>query len=297
MFKKPVVILVFAISVLIILLTTLAYWLNGYLSTTSLVTERLGHYGDFVGGFLGTVLTIVATLYIINTYHSQKEELELQRNLLAQQQFESTFFNLLTTHRELKKDLKISGSIFRGQIITADIIGVDVIETVIKDLKKKYNELTQPLSTDPFVGKPEIERQINKFNEIDKNDEIERLKYIYNFIFHQYQNQISHYCRNIYHILKFLRKNEQNDILLHPKNSETLTLKFKEYANVFQSQLNVDEQLLIFYDFIYFNGETKGIYSTMNLLNHYKFLENVGEENLLKKKHSQLYTFKITHKQ
>lgn len=80
-------------------------------------TDKLGHFGDFIGGFLGTILTGVATYFVYKTYVSQKDELEkqkeeliLNRQLIAQQQFESTFFNMLSVHRELKNSLILDES-------------------------------------------------------------------------------------------------------------------------------------------------------------------------------------------
>ena len=81
---------------------------------------------------------------------------------------------------------------------------------------------------------------------------------------------MSHYFRNIYHILKFITENEiQNK------------LDYQKYADILQSQLNDDELFLLFYNFIVFEDESKKEFSTINICNNYHFLENLGHENLL----------------
>lgn len=98
---------VFSISVLIIGLTIMVFMANGFLNPNyKLEPSHLGAFGDFIGGFLGTILTIIATVYIYKTYHSQKKELILQKQLGAQQLSDTSFFKMLNVHRELKNGLK-----------------------------------------------------------------------------------------------------------------------------------------------------------------------------------------------
>jgi hypothetical protein len=82
-----------------------AYCKNDFLNFTYfLETYKLGLFGDFIGGFLGSILTGIATFLVYRTYVYQKQELEVQSKLIAKQQFENTFFNMLNVHRELNLD-------------------------------------------------------------------------------------------------------------------------------------------------------------------------------------------------
>lgn len=285
--------LILFIPLIIITLTFIAVLVRGHINLNDINFDKLSGFGSFIGGIVGTCLTIVATLYIYKTYHTQKEELEsqkteliLQRQLIAQQQFESTFFNMLNVHRELKNGLYYSELIYSVNPHNNEYIGPEVINFINKKFKKNFNDLKY--------------NQQNKIETI-QNFELNLEKYesknakniltvVYNNLFEDYQNNISHYCRNAYHILKFIREYEINKSLGNDLN------KYKNYANIFQSQLNVDEQFLLFYNFIHFNDENKGIYSTINLVNHYEFLENLGSNNLLDKElhnNKNFYTFNI----
>ena len=89
-FKKHFTIITFiSISILIIGLTIFAYWKNDFLNTNYfLQTDKLGHFGDFIGGFLGTLLTLIATIYIYQTFNAQKKSIEIQEEQLINQKKE-----------------------------------------------------------------------------------------------------------------------------------------------------------------------------------------------------------------
>lgn len=293
---------IFSISGLTIGLTTIAYMANGFFNPNyKLEPSYLGNYGDFIGGFLGTFLTIIATVLIYKTYHSQKKELksqkkelQLQRQLIAQQQFESIFFNMLNVHRELKNGLKFKNVlIIINGIENADFYeGLATINFINKSFRVKYENLKNnnqnPVGTIQDLELEQLKLDLSKYNDIN---ELNILKVVFNKLYKTHQNQISHYCRNIYHILKFIRENEKNKTLGYDFN------KYKSYANIFQSQLNVDEQFLLFYNFIIFDTNDNEEYlHPINIVNHYHFLENLGSDNLLNKElhnNKNFYNFQI----
>ena len=233
-------------------------------SQTSECHEIYGSFGSYVGGIVGTIIGAITLILVYKTYTSQKQELKLQKQLIAQQQFESTFFNMLNVHRELKKDsyLNVDNSINHR---TTE--GIFVFSCIRTFLNKKYEGC-------------------------HSKNEKEKINNVYKCTYDEYQHVISHYCRNVYHILKYIRENEEIEILGKEHK------KYKNYADIFQSQLNVDEQFLLFYNFIYFDKETEDeMFWTINLVNHYQFLENLGSSNLLNKKglhnNKNFYTFDI----
>ncbi len=285
-----------------------------------LATDKLGHFGDFIGGFLGTFLTIIATVYVFKTYQSQKSELEEQRKLIQQQQFESTFFNMLNVHRELKNNLFVQERLFWftddqvKDINLTFVKDVKLFNEIIREREKKGLRVFKSIRLDlcGLYSSDKINKQISFYNNFELlkdniytkslankleiynkkifflDDSQTILNNSFELIFEIYQDVISHYCRNVYHILKFLKINEDNKTLGKEKSV------YRNYADIFQSQLNVDEQFLLFYNFIYFDKEiTNGSFGTVDLTNHYSFLENIGIDNLIEKEHELYYNFKI----
>lgn len=312
--EKIFIYTILSLSLLIIGLTLYAYWRNNFLNFNYFLgTDKLGHFGDFIGGFLGTILTGLATYLVYKTYISQKEELELQRKLIAQQQFETTFFNMLNVHRELKKGFSFNINVRitnytpidevikseYGYILNKDdsykpisyFNELEVLNFIRQEfiiLYKSFIDLKSTRGSQNFglnIIKNEILVLLIDKRELLNSNEKEIIEQIFWIIFYNYRNILSHYFRNVYHILKFIRENEL-------KNKEN----YRKYADIFQSQLNEDEQFLLFYNFIAFEDKVKKKLSTINICNHYKFLENLGYENLLdneKHNNKNFYNFEI----
>jgi hypothetical protein len=76
---------------------------NGFLSCSlkslSSSTSDWGTFGDYIGGTIGTLFSIVGTVLIYMTYKNQVASTERQINLAYTQQFETTFFNLLQNYK------------------------------------------------------------------------------------------------------------------------------------------------------------------------------------------------------
>lgn len=313
--KKHIERLLISIPLGVIAISLIIIIIKGHLNNNDIDFDKLGGWGGFIGGLVGTYLTLIATLYVYKTFHyqkkelkSQKKELSIQKELIAQQQFENTFFNLLNTHRELKRDLSFDSKKSLTHLLSSsniilnpnytNIKGQEVFLLANKDFYKLLNQSDlathlilirhNPLSYN--IDKKLTDELFNFSQKSMAWKEIEKIINAYNFIFEIYKNQISHYCRNVYHILKFIKKNENQE-----NKGEDSKKKFRQYADIFQSQLTVEEQKLLFYNCVVFNDPEKHDkeFTTLNLINYYEFLENIGIENLVKKEHKNLYQFTI----
>lgn len=300
--NKIVVWLISIVSIAIILATTYAYYFNGYfLKNTDeflLDTEKLGQFGDFVGGFLGAVLTIVATIFVYNTYISQKNELEQQRSLIAQQQFETRFFNMLELHRSIKNQLKISNVDLitkpyrmgfaaenRSIVVNSGVIldfgevtGSLVFSKLIEDFERIFNHF--PHANPIYNISSEIDDLISReeyglfgLNNISTDNDsnllkIKNLKFKYDIFHSQHFRLVGDYLRNVYHILKFLSHKKVE----FKKNG--IDIDIKSFSDIFQSQMSYSELALIYYNAIKFRKARK-------LIREFNFIENVHQSNLL----------------
>ena len=80
--------------------------------------DLTGMVGDFVGGIVGTLWSLTGVILFFLALRLQSKELSLQikemretRNVFHIQQFESTFFNLIKTHNEIRDSIKIDRNI------------------------------------------------------------------------------------------------------------------------------------------------------------------------------------------
>ena len=183
---------------------------------------------------------------------------------------------MLNVHRELKKNFQLNFLDFFFFFEDSDYLdvyeGIGVFKRISDDYKRIYsdpeylhynidkisdrvfkNNLSDPqflfdLNDDNLNPRPIMlaDRIESKWEE--NNNKIEthktKIQFTFELLFDNYQNILSHYCRNVYQILKFIRKTEEEDIYI--KNNKTVY--YRQYANILQSQLNVDEHFILFYN-------------------------------------------------
>ncbi|MBP5789706.1 MAG: hypothetical protein J6W29_05685, partial [Neisseriaceae bacterium] len=113
--------------------------------------EHWGIFGDYIGGFIGTVIAFFVFLATLRIIKLQKKTIDLQENELKdtqrifnQEQFEQTFFNLIKLIGEIQRD-KISYT-YPLVIETIKYI-IDYKEKTKSDIKK-YINIFKPLLDD-----------------------------------------------------------------------------------------------------------------------------------------------------
>ncbi len=124
--------------------------------------ELFGQYGDFVGGFIGSLFTLAGFFLIYKTLLTQQDAIKQQDSIIVQQRkmfelqkFENTFFNLLKTQRDIADNIK---SYFNS---TNDITKIS-FETVLgRDFFIYSNvellNIWQSLNSDIYLGIYDIE--------------------------------------------------------------------------------------------------------------------------------------------
>lgn len=155
-----ITIAIFSISFVIAYVVNFHYGIN-FFDIWSNKQEDWGTLGDYIGGTVGTVIAFavfIATLEIIHlqrkAFNTQKEELkatenelknsriaqELQAELFKQQQFETTFFNMLNLlHKYQKLGVKNTDD---GQLFE----GYPLILVPILDHMKDYSDVSKYLN-------------------------------------------------------------------------------------------------------------------------------------------------------
>lgn len=177
-----------------------------------------GSFGDYIGGVLGTLLSLISVVYIFLTYRKQIEFSEKQEKLALTQQFESTFFNLLQNQRSILMSLRLNNN-------TIDYAY----------MKKVANELKKRLSEREY-GLTEITLE-------NKENEQEKINDIYQGIYLKYGSELGHYFRSLYHIFKYI--------------GESAIVPKSKYYGLIQAQMNNDELYLLFYNSISSYGKKK----------------------------------------
>lgn len=280
------------------------------------IDEQLtGIIGDFIGGVIGTVWSFAGVILFFLALRLQSKELSLQleemkntRNVFQVQQFESTFFNLLKTQNEIRQSIELREEVYKhSQFETQTTLynGSAVFEKIKnyiikeKEQLEKNIEIIQKRLSDKSDLKPEEkEKNIKNFlalytisyNDLIKNPEL-KAKVIFKLAYTKYTNSLSHYFRNLYHILLYIKENEElelsqnfQDVFKGEKISisinnvdleeKRIKNKYKKYSHFLQAQMSGTELFLLFYNALFFEKSKK-------LVQYYDLIENLNIDDLL----------------
>jgi len=225
----------------------------------SLVNDsQRGTFGDMFGGAnaLFSGLAFVGLIYAIllqrqelslqrqelkatrKELKGQREEQEKQNKFIAQQTFENTFFQMLRV---------LSGVVSAMDINTSATIyqGIDCFSFLKNRLSSFYNS---------GIKKPES----NSFQKA------------YETIYAEYRQDIGHYYRILYNIIKFIDN--------APIENKRL------YTNIVRAQLSDDEVYVLFYNCLNPVGRKFKL-----LVEEYSLLKMTDHDKLLDKKDMELY--------
>ena len=156
-------------------------------------TSNFGEWGDFFGGVLNPLLTFLMFMGLLVTIVIQQTELresrlELKRSAdalieqsesLKKQNFESTFFQMLTIHNGIVNsiDLLKDGNVTRGR---------DCFNAFYTRLNKIYRE--------------------NKGKANGKHSEESVVSLSYDLFWKDHQTELGHYYRYLYNIVRFVKE-------------------------------------------------------------------------------------------
>lgn len=71
--------------------------------------ELWGQLGDYIGGVVGTIVSLISLIYIYKTYRRQVEFSANEIRLSYTQQFESSLFSLIQHHHTIRQTLNATG--------------------------------------------------------------------------------------------------------------------------------------------------------------------------------------------
>lgn len=263
----------FGILGFIILIAAFIFFNNKevYNSNLKIDDEKFGNFGSFISGAVGVVWSLVSVLLFYLTLRLQRKELVFQReeleltrkelqgqkeqmiqqnSTLIHQRFETTFFQLLNIHSEIVNAMDLRKSGDTTQVVA---IGRDCFGTFLYRLKVTIGQETKKSGRKYFEStEDEILNGYIRFFEANQND-------------------LGHYFRHLYHIIKFVDQSEIEDK--------------KRYTNFVRAQLSSDELVVLFYNCLSEYGSEK----FKPLIEKYSLLKNMNKSMVLSQEHLLLY--------
>lgn len=271
-YKKEITVAI--IAVISIILIWLASWVlidNFVVSKDATkILEARGTFGDKFGA-VNSLFAGLAFAGIIFTILLQRKELQLQRDelsstrevfekqneMLSQEKFENTYFQMLSLFHSIANslDLRRNGTVIKS--------GRDCFETFYKEFLSEVDRIIfRENSKIDLIYQSYIERE---------NLDIQFYLEAYNTIYTKHRSDLSHYFRTFYHLIKLIDKSE--------------ILNKNQYTSIARAQLSSYEQVLLFYNCLHPNGKDQ----FKPLIEKYSLFKNIDRGLLLSEKNMKEY--------
>lgn len=221
-------------------------------SEDQILLSRLGTFGDSFGtlntlfsglAFAGIIISIILQSRELKEtrkeLQGQKEQFQIQNTSLKRQVFENTFFQLLYLHNEITSAISIRAGLMQdGQ----EVRGRAAITAMFTIFAKQEHHRMFPEPPRPTTRKADYE------------------------LFHQlHHDQIGHYFRNVYQIIKFVNESSVDNKAF--------------YASLLRAQLSSDELALLYFNCISDFGTKR----FKPLVEQYSLLEHLPVYDVFKK--------------
>lgn len=234
-----------ALSCLILILTiSMTLFIGQYAEN-----ERRGTFGDMFG-FANALFTGLSCIGLIITILLQRKDLNIQRNELQKQtksihiqNFENTFFQMLTLFHNIvdTTEFTLEGQKYKSR---------SAFHRIVEALNKSYSDLARDSDEWHFED--------NQYEYLESENVILE----YNRTYQLYKEYLSHYYRTYYHIIRFIHITDDIDK--------------RFYISIARAQLSDHETVLFFYNGLHENGVSK----FKPLIEQYTVFNNI-DKNLL----------------
>ncbi|KLE08116.1 hypothetical protein AF79_09140 [Aliarcobacter butzleri L354] len=243
------------------------------------ILGNLGVAGDFLAGMLNPIFAFLSFCLLLITIKLQDKELKnstkelkksskalkKQSKSLKIQNFENTFFNMISLHNEIVNSSSLSVLKKYFELIPETVHSFRLNSIIPEDRKKYFyriGDLKVNIEEDKeYNGRKTLYQLFTILNQFIKDyiySNNNQAIGLYNAFHSEYSQIINHYFRNIYHILKIIEEEDDFDID-----------KKKYYTNILRAQISNYELALIFMNAIYRKEDSK----LFPLLVKFEFME------------------------
>ncbi len=154
------------------------FFIEDFINPTGTINlDKSAKFGDFIGGFVGSIFTLVGIVLLYETLYLQRKEFEESRKVFETQQFENKFFSLLKLYQDIISSMHY-----------------DVVESSEKFIGKEFF----------LKHKGDIYTKYSPTNSFFKNRKSAIDSYT-NFYINNKEN-VAHYFRTLYRMFRLIEE-------------------------------------------------------------------------------------------
>jgi len=253
---------------------TLVFSAKVYRETDTLNIEGAAQLGDFVGGFIGTIFTLISVLLLYSTLKDQRTASTIEK-------FETKYFELIKMHRENVTEMGLKEHF--GKKIFVMLIRefreiLKITMKIAKECNQKFDQkelfiisyyalffgvgpnssrmLKASLAKYDATFITEFESALNNKETKKRIQKEKNFKYT---PFEGHQSRLGHYYRHLYQSVCYVDK-------------QTSDIDKYEYVKTLRAQLTTHEQALLYINCLTVIG---GVWWDKKLLVKYRFVQNI----------------------
>jgi hypothetical protein len=252
--------------------------------------ERAAQFGDFVGGYFGTVFLLASVVLLFATLRRQHQDSRDQETQTRRQKFETMYFQLLSFHRSNVAEMTLEESIGR-RVFVALIRELRAILAVVIDVGARVtsqppltwrNKLFVAYVCLYFGVGPNSSRMLHRLlSDFDSefvrllteqlnNEHIREAAKKQNRLKHRpfegHQFRLGHYYRHLYQLVMFVHE--------QPESVLSKTDKY-QYIKTVRAQLSTYEQALLLVNSLAPLGQA---WWRNDLIKSYKMVKNLPDD-------------------
>jgi hypothetical protein len=264
----------FILTIIGLIFMNLIFISNAFRQSHTINAAMAGQLGDFVGGYIGTLLALFSFILIYSTFKGQRQTSTIEK-------FQNKYFELIKMHRDNVTEIGI-GKDFGKKIFVVLIREFRAILKIAKEISeyKKFDYEKEQLFIISYyalffgVG-PNSSRMLREaLNEFDKlfvdaflcklNDDESKtnvknsLKFCFT-PFEGHQSRLAHYYRHLYQTICYV-------------DNINVDIDKYEYVKTIRAQLTTHEQALLFVNSLTPIGKN---WWNKNLLLRYRLVQNI----------------------
>lgn len=235
-------------------------------------------YGDFIGGYIGSLFGLISVVFIFSTFKEQRKSSEIEK-------FETRFFELIGLHRdnvqeitlksqsgkkifvllirEYREILKIAANTFDDSCIDKmQLLNISYI-TLFYGVGPNSSRILRSHLTN--YNDVKVDRFIKRLNE--EKRKVQKFRNFEYVPFEGHQSRLGHYYRHLYQSISYC----------HNKKIE---LDKYEYVKLIRAQLSNHEQALFALNCLSDIGKP---WLSPDLIEEYQLIKNIPEDFFDKK--------------
>lgn len=245
--------------------------------------EGASNFGEFTGGYIGTILALFSVVFLIKTLRAQIEAGRDQKEAAERQAFENKYFTMLSLHRDNVAEMELGKSSGRKVFVLL----LREWREILRVISNINPSMTESLGRDKMsqiayyclfygVGPNSTRMLKSSLHGLDEDfiDDIERIpddEEVKSFTksrrkfgytpFEGHQSRLGHYYRHLYQTIGYI-------------DEQDINIDKYSYAKTVRAQLSTHEQALLLLNSITSIGKS---WWTKGFMNKYKMVQNIPE--------------------